>query len=191
MVVVRLAGRADPRRERAGGPGLGQLGEQAGADRIQRRLGGGGVLDDGDVVHRRSFSPKVIFVKHFFLVGFSRHEVLPSVTAGQARAQNSIAWRWDMPDPYSAVNLLEVEDVAPANGFSDRWQARVARSALGAQQTGVTHFRLQADKRSPFMHRHTAAEEIYVILSGSGRLKLDDEIIDVRTLDAIRIDPEV
>jgi mannose-6-phosphate isomerase-like protein (cupin superfamily) len=96
-----------------------------------------------------------------------------------------------MPDRYSLVNLVEVEDVAPANGFDDRWQARVARTALGAQQTGVTHFRLQPDKRSPFMHRHTAAEEIYVILSGSGRLKLDDEIIDVHTLDAIRVDPEV
>jgi mannose-6-phosphate isomerase-like protein (cupin superfamily) len=96
-----------------------------------------------------------------------------------------------MPDRYSLINLVEVEDVAPANGFADRWQARVARTALGAQQTGVTHFRLLAGKRSPFMHRHAAAEEIYVILSGSGRLKLDDEIIDVRTLDAIRVDPEV
>jgi mannose-6-phosphate isomerase-like protein (cupin superfamily) len=96
-----------------------------------------------------------------------------------------------MPDRYSLVNLVEVEDVAPENGFGDRWQARVARTALDAQQGGITHFRLQAGKRSPFMHRHTAAEEIYVILGGTGRLKLDDEIIEVRTLDAIRVDPEV
>jgi len=47
-----LARQPDARRERAGGPGLGQLGEQAGANRVQRRLGGGGVLDDGDVVHK-------------------------------------------------------------------------------------------------------------------------------------------
>ena len=96
-----------------------------------------------------------------------------------------------MPDRYSRVNLLEIEDAAPAGGFEDRWQARVARAALGARQTGVTHFRLRAGKRSPFAHRHAAAEEIYVILGGSGRLKLDDEIIDVRTLDAIRVPPEV
>lgn len=96
-----------------------------------------------------------------------------------------------MPERYSQVNLAEIEDVAPANGFGDRWQARVARTDLGARQTGVTHFRLLAGKRSPFAHRHATAEEIYVILSGTGRLKLDDEIIDVRTLDAIRVQPEV
>ncbi|MEP6641904.1 MAG: cupin domain-containing protein [Gaiellales bacterium] len=96
-----------------------------------------------------------------------------------------------MHDKYSQINLAEVEDAAPANGFADRWQARGARTALGAQQTGVTHFRLRAGKRSPFVHRHESAEEIYVILSGSGRLKLDDEIVDVRVLDAIRVAPEV
>jgi uncharacterized cupin superfamily protein len=96
-----------------------------------------------------------------------------------------------MPERYSRVNLLEIEDDAPANGFADRWQARVARTALGARQTGVTHFRLLAGKRSPFAHRHAVAEEIYVILGGNGRLKLDDEIIDVRTLDAIRVQPEI
>ncbi len=96
-----------------------------------------------------------------------------------------------MHDKYSQINLAEVEDAAPANGFADRWQARGARTALGAQQTGVTHFRLRAGKRSPFVHRHESAEEIYVILSGSGRLKLDDEIVGVRALAAIRVAPEV
>jgi hypothetical protein len=57
-VVVRLlAGQADARRQRARGPGLGQLGKQAGPDRVQRGLGGGGVLDDGDVVHGRRVPP--------------------------------------------------------------------------------------------------------------------------------------
>jgi quercetin dioxygenase-like cupin family protein len=99
--------------------------------------------------------------------------------------------RYDMPAHYSQINLAEIEDVAAANGFADRWQARVARTPLGAVQTGVTHFRLRAGKRSPFVHRHASAEEIYVILSGTGRLKLDDEIREVRPLDAIRIAPEV
>jgi uncharacterized cupin superfamily protein len=96
-----------------------------------------------------------------------------------------------MPDDYTQINLAEIEDVAPANGFADRWQARAARTALGAQQTGVTHFRLLPGKRSPFVHRHASAEEIYVILSGTGRLKLDDDFLDVRALDAIRIAPAV
>jgi mannose-6-phosphate isomerase-like protein (cupin superfamily) len=96
-----------------------------------------------------------------------------------------------MPDGYSQVNLVEIEDVAPANGFADRWEARVARTELGARETGITHFRLLAGKRSPFAHRHAAAEEVYVILGGTGRVKLDDEIVDVRPLDAIRVAPEV
>lgn len=55
----------------------------------------------------------------------------------------------------------------------------------------MTHFRLRPNKRSPFNHRHTSAEEIYVVLGGSGRVKLDDEIAAVRPLDAIRVAPEV
>jgi quercetin dioxygenase-like cupin family protein len=96
-----------------------------------------------------------------------------------------------MSAPYTLVNLADVEDAAPANGFGDRWEARVARQALEAEQTGVTYFRLLAGKRSPFAHRHTDAEEIYVILGGSGKIKLDDELADVRPLDLIRVAPEV
>ena len=87
-----------------------------------------------------------------------------------------------MPDEYTQINLAEIEDVAPANGFADRWQARAARTALGAQETGVTHFRLRAGKRSPFVHRHASAEEIYVVLSGTGRLRLDDDFLGIGSL---------
>jgi mannose-6-phosphate isomerase-like protein (cupin superfamily) len=93
--------------------------------------------------------------------------------------------------PHTQVNLAHVEDAAPANGFGDRWEARVAREALDADQTGLTHFRLHPGKRSPFVHRHIKAEEVYVILSGSGRVKLDDQVSDVRPLDSIRVAPEV
>lgn len=96
-----------------------------------------------------------------------------------------------MPSPHTQINLADLEDVAPANGFGDRWEARVAREALEAEQTGVTHFRLHPGKRSPFAHRHANAEEIYVILGGGGKIKLDDELTDVRPLDTIRVAPEV
>jgi mannose-6-phosphate isomerase-like protein (cupin superfamily) len=96
-----------------------------------------------------------------------------------------------MPNPHTRINLADVEDAAPANGFGHRWEARVARAALEAEHTGVTHFRLRPGKRSPFAHRHAEAEEVYVILSGSGRVKLGDEVADVRALDAIRVAPEV
>ena len=96
-----------------------------------------------------------------------------------------------MPPPYTQINLTDVDDAAPANGFGARWEARVARTPLQAEQTGVTHFRLRPGKRSPFSHRHAHAEEVYVILAGSGRIKLDDELVDVGPLDAIRIAPPV
>lgn len=96
-----------------------------------------------------------------------------------------------MASGYTRINIDEVEDVAPANGFGGRWEARVARQDLDAEQTGLTHFRLLPGKRSPFAHRHERAEEVYVILAGSGRAKLDDEILEVGALDAIRVAPEV
>jgi mannose-6-phosphate isomerase-like protein (cupin superfamily) len=92
---------------------------------------------------------------------------------------------------HSRINLADVADAAPAKGFSDRWEARVAREDLHAEQTGLTHFRLHPGKRSPFMHRHRRAEEIYVVLRGHGRIKVDDEVFDVRALDAVRVAPEV
>jgi mannose-6-phosphate isomerase-like protein (cupin superfamily) len=88
---------------------------------------------------------------------------------------------------FTHLNLGDVEDAAPGNGFGDRWEARVAREPLHAEATGVTHFRLHPGKRSPFTHRHGEAEETYVILSGSGRAKFGDEIVEVRPLDAIRV----
>src|SRR3954454_47920 len=96
-----------------------------------------------------------------------------------------------MPGPHTRINLGDVDDAAPANGFGDRWEARVAREALEAEQTGVTHFRLKPGKRSPFVHRHERAEEVYVVVSGSGRVKLDDELVDVEPRDAVRVPPEV
>ena len=94
-----------------------------------------------------------------------------------------------MTEAFTKVSLDAVDDAAPANGFGDRWEARGAREALGAERTGVTLFRLLPGKRSPFTHRHTDAEEVYVVLGGSGRVKLDDELLDVGPLDCIRVAP--
>jgi uncharacterized cupin superfamily protein len=94
-----------------------------------------------------------------------------------------------MPEPFTKLNLDAVDDAAPANGFGHRWEARVARQALAAERTGVSFFRLLPGKRSPFTHRHTDAEEVYVVLGGSGRVKLDDELLDVGPLDCIRVAP--
>ena len=92
---------------------------------------------------------------------------------------------------YTRKNLASVEDSAPKFGFEDRQEARFANDDLNAEKTGLSYHTVKAGKRQAFAHRHDAAEEIYVILAGTGRLKLDDDIIEVGELDAIRIAPGV
>ena len=94
-----------------------------------------------------------------------------------------------MPDSFTKVSLSTVEDQAPARGWDERWEARGARKALEAERTGVFLFRIHPGKRSPFTHRHRDAEEVYVVISGSGRMKVDGQILDVAPLDAIRVAP--
>jgi mannose-6-phosphate isomerase-like protein (cupin superfamily) len=96
-----------------------------------------------------------------------------------------------MPERYTLRNLGEVDDAAPKFGLGESWEARMAQTALGAEQTGVAFFRLKAGRRSPFAHRHDEAEEVYVILRGRGRMRLDDEIVEVGPLDAVRVAPSV
>jgi mannose-6-phosphate isomerase-like protein (cupin superfamily) len=91
---------------------------------------------------------------------------------------------------YTIRNLRSVEDMAVKHGFSETQEARFARGDLEAQDTGVSHHVLHPGGRQPFAHRHREAEEIYVVLSGSGRIKLDDDVVDIGAMDAIRIAPE-
>jgi mannose-6-phosphate isomerase-like protein (cupin superfamily) len=92
---------------------------------------------------------------------------------------------------YTIKNLREVEDLAAKHGFSELQEARFPRHDLDAEATGVAYILLRAGKRQPFAHRHNEAEEIYVVLAGSGRVKLDDEVVDIRALDSIRLSPGV
>ena len=90
---------------------------------------------------------------------------------------------------YTLVNLDDVEDVAPRFGYGDQGEARFANRSLGAVRTGLSHQRLRPGVRQAFGHRHQHAEEVFVVLAGGGRVKIGDEIRDVRPLDAIRIAP--
>ena len=90
---------------------------------------------------------------------------------------------------YTLVNLEDVEDMAKRFGLGEQGEARFANRALGTARTGVSHQRLRAGMRQAFGHRHQHAEEVFVILAGTGRLRIDDEIRDVRPLDAVRIAP--
>ena len=93
---------------------------------------------------------------------------------------------------YTKKNLRDdVEDKAPGFGIGETQSARFANDDLDAEATGVALMGVKAGKRQAFAHRHENAEEVYVVLSGSGILKLDDERLEVGPLDAIRIAPGV
>jgi quinol monooxygenase YgiN/quercetin dioxygenase-like cupin family protein len=92
---------------------------------------------------------------------------------------------------HTRVALDEVPDSAAAGGFGEMGQARFANDALGARATGVSLQRLNPGARQPFGHRHVRAEEVYVVLSGTGRVKLDDEVVELAARDALRVAPGV
>lgn len=96
-----------------------------------------------------------------------------------------------MARPFTLKKLTEVEDSASKFGFEAIQEARFAKNDLEVEDTGVSLHRIKAGKRQAFAHKHEGAEEIYVVLAGSGRVKLDDEIVTVEALDAIRVAPQV
>jgi uncharacterized cupin superfamily protein len=89
---------------------------------------------------------------------------------------------------YTKVNLREdVEDQAPNFGLAPHIEARMARVALELENSGVSYQRLAPNFRLPFGHRHKRQEELYILVNGSARMKLDDEVVDLRQWDAIRV----
>jgi mannose-6-phosphate isomerase-like protein (cupin superfamily) len=92
---------------------------------------------------------------------------------------------------YTIKNLREVKDAAAEAGVSDSLEARFAHEDLGSERSGVSYQVVKAGQRQPFAHKHGEMEEIYVVISGSGRVKLDDRIEEVGPLDAVRIAPDV
>jgi mannose-6-phosphate isomerase-like protein (cupin superfamily) len=92
---------------------------------------------------------------------------------------------------FTIKNLREVEDMAPRFGFDEVQEARFPREDLESESVGLAFHRVKPECRQAFAHRHQHAEEIYVVLSGRGRIKLDDEVRDIQPMDAIRISPEV
>jgi mannose-6-phosphate isomerase-like protein (cupin superfamily) len=90
---------------------------------------------------------------------------------------------------YTKVNLKEVEDMAPKFGMAPGLESRFARKPLGLEKSGLSYFRIAPDFRVPFGHTHSDQEEIYLVVSGSARVKVDDEVVELAEFDALRIPP--
>ncbi len=91
---------------------------------------------------------------------------------------------------WTKQNLGDVEDLSPKHGMGWLLEGRFAKQALRLEQTGLSLQRLRPGMRLPFGHTHSVQEEIYVVLSGSGELKVGDEMVALEDrLDAVRVAP--
>ena len=93
---------------------------------------------------------------------------------------------------FTHKNLREdIRDASEGSPVAGSVEARLGRSTLDSKHLGVSFFRYAPGFRPPFGHCHREQEEAYVVVAGSGRMKLDDDIIDLRPWDVVRVAPEV
>jgi mannose-6-phosphate isomerase-like protein (cupin superfamily) len=92
---------------------------------------------------------------------------------------------------FTKVNLRDdVEDAAAKFGLAPHMETHFARNPMGIQGGGFSYQRYAPNFRAPIAHRHETQEEVYVVVSGGGRVKVDDEVHELRTWDAIRFPPQ-
>src|SRR5262245_19023164 len=96
-----------------------------------------------------------------------------------------------MSESFTHKRISEIKDRAPDFGYEEVQEARFATGDLDAEDTGVSFLTVKPGKRQGFAHRHEQAEEVYVVMAGSGRAKLDDEIIELEARDMLRVAPGV
>lgn len=89
---------------------------------------------------------------------------------------------------YTVRNLKDVDDAAEQFGLSPNLEFRVAREPLELRELGLSYLRVAPGFRVPFGHRHKRQEEAYVVVEGSGRIKVDDEVVELKQWDAVRVD---
>lgn len=94
-----------------------------------------------------------------------------------------------MSTQHTIANLDEAKDLAPEYGMGEMGEARFIRDALGAERIGLSQYRMNPGRRVGFGHRHGESEEIYVVLAGSGRFKVEDEIFDIGPKDVVFCPP--
>lgn len=90
---------------------------------------------------------------------------------------------------FTVQNIKDLQDVAAER--EDDVEARFGRSALDSEHLGISYFRYGPGYRSAVGHRHREQEEAYVVVGGSGRIRLDDEVVELRKWDVVRVAPAV
>jgi uncharacterized cupin superfamily protein len=94
-------------------------------------------------------------------------------------------------DGVEKLNLNEVEDMAKKMGFGEVQEARFAGKPLGCERIGLALEQVKPGKRGASAHIHKEDEEVYVVVAGGGFIKVGDERIELREMDAVRVAPSV
>ena len=88
---------------------------------------------------------------------------------------------------YTLRNFKELDDQAARFDLSPNLEFRVARDALELENFGISYLRIAPGFRMPFGHKHGEQEEVYVVVGGSARLKVEDEVLELKPWDAVRV----
>jgi mannose-6-phosphate isomerase-like protein (cupin superfamily) len=89
---------------------------------------------------------------------------------------------------YTHLNLKDdVDDQAPNFGLSPDLEFRMARVPLEMENAGVSYLRIGPGFRMPFGHKHKQQEEVYVLVNGSAKIKIEDDVHELKQWDAVRL----
>jgi len=92
--------------------------------------------------------------------------------------------------PFTLSNIKEdLEDIGPRFDGAPDLEFRAATKALELEKSALSYQRVPSGYRFPYGHTHMKQEEVYVVLRGSGRMKVDDEIVELKDWDAVRLPP--
>ena len=94
------------------------------------------------------------------------------------------------PKPgHTLKNLEEAKNSAEEYGFGEFQESRFVNKDLDLTQAGLSFHRIKPGKRQPFGHSHDRSEEIYVVIGGSGRMMIGDQLVELKKYDAVRVAP--
>jgi quercetin dioxygenase-like cupin family protein len=88
---------------------------------------------------------------------------------------------------YAVKNLLEIDVLGQSEGL----ERRFSRKYLDSEEIGVSLVRMEAGFKATDGHHHEEQEEAYVVIGGSGRIRLDDEVVELKKFDVVRVAPQV
>jgi glyoxylate utilization-related uncharacterized protein len=92
---------------------------------------------------------------------------------------------------YTVQNLKEIENQGVKFGLDENdIQLRMAKDPLECTNCGLSYVRLGPGWRAPFGHTHKTQEEIYILIEGNARMKIEDDLVDLKPFTAVRVSPQ-